>query len=65
MDRDSFLIWWLLGIPIVLAIVDRLMIGKSSSPNAGTADGYVARQGEGRPIPDIAGVSTATHPLRP
>ncbi len=63
MDHDSFLIWWLLGIPIVLAIVDRMMIGKSSSPNDGTADGYVARQGEGRPTPDIAGVSTTARPL--
>lgn len=59
MDSNSFLVWWLLSIPIVLAIVDRMMMGTSSSPNAGTANGYVARQGEGRPVPDTAGLSSA------
>ncbi len=63
MDRNAFLVWWLLGIPIVLAIVDRMMIGKSSSPASGTANGYVARQGDGRPVPDAAGLSTTARPL--
>lgn len=32
MDHNSFLVWWLLAVPVVLAIVDRMMIsgGKTS-----------------------------------
>ncbi len=43
MDHNAFLVCWLLGIPIVLAIVDLTMIGKSGIPRSDVADGYVAR----------------------
>ena len=62
MDHNSFLVWWLLGIPIVLAIVDRMMIGKTSAPSAGTASGYIARQ-DGRPASHGPTGGSATRPL--
>ena len=45
MDQNSFLVWWLLAVPVVLAIVDRFMIGGGQTAGAGTADGYISRQG--------------------
>ena len=61
MDHNAFLVWWLLGIPIILAIVDFTMIGKSSGSRTGVADGYVARV-DGPPAAPTAGVA-ATRPL--
>ncbi len=61
MDHNAFLVWWLLGIPIVLAIVDFTMIGKTNGSRVGVADGYVARV-DGRPGAGLAGVA-ATRPL--
>lgn len=34
MDRNSFLVWWLLAVPVVLAIVDRMMMSGSTSASA-------------------------------
>ena len=62
MDHNAFLVWWLLGIPIVLAIVDLTMIGKSGVPRAGVADGYVARV-DRRPAVGTADGVAATRPL--
>ncbi len=61
MDHNAFLVWWLLGIPIILAIFDLMTIGKSGAPSAGVADGYVARV-DGRPSTGTAG-EAATRPL--
>ena len=43
MDHNAFLVWWLLAVPVVLAIVDRMMMGGSTTAGAGTADNYIAR----------------------
>ena len=45
MDKNSFLVWWLLVIPLILAIVDRFTIRAGKTSGAGTADGYIARTG--------------------
>lgn len=31
MEHTPYLVWWLLGAPLVLAIVDRMMMGGSSA----------------------------------
>ena len=43
MDHNAFLVWWLLAVPIVLAIVDRITMGGSGSSGVGVADAYIAR----------------------
>ena len=45
MDQNSLIVWWLLAMPVVLAIVDRFMTPGGRSAGAGTADGYINRQG--------------------
>ena len=45
MDHNAFLVWWLLVVPVILAIIDRFMMGGSKTSGAGTADGYIARNG--------------------
>ena len=45
MDHNAFLVFWLLGIPAVLAIVDRMMMAGGRTTGAGAADGYISRQG--------------------
>lgn len=45
MDNNSLIVWWLLAVPIVLAIVDRFMTPGGRTAGAGTADGYINRQG--------------------
>ena len=62
MDHNAFLVWWLLGIPIVLAIVDFTMIGKTGGSRTGVADGYVARV-DGRPAAGTTAGVAATRPL--
>ena len=47
MDHNAFLVWWLLAVPVVLAIVDRMMMGGSTSAGPGGAIGYHANH-EGR-----------------
>lgn len=49
MDRNSFLVWWLLAVPVVLAIVDRFTMGGGTTAGAGTAEGYISRQGAHMP----------------
>ena len=43
MDHNAFLVWWLLAVPIVLAIVDRMTMGGTGSGGIGVADAYIAR----------------------
>ena len=44
MDHNSFLVWWLLAVPIVLAVVDRMTMGPSKTSGTGSTGGYLARQ---------------------
>lgn len=48
MDRNSFLVWWLLAVPIVLAIVDRMMMSGSTSASA--APNGMTRLDSSRPV---------------
>ena len=57
MDYNAFLVWWLLAVPVVLAIVDRMMMGGSHSAGAGGADDYLASYGGRAGTATIAPVS--------